>query len=66
MWIYLIGAAQSAIFIVIVENNKSSWAIGFNVDLCSTIYGVNTLQTKSVIRLLQEYKNWSSNGIEVN
>ncbi|CAI0458021.1 unnamed protein product [Linum tenue] len=38
-WMSALGAAQSAVFTAIIEHNKSAWAIGFNVDLWSTIYG---------------------------
>ncbi|TKY51855.1 WAT1-related protein [Spatholobus suberectus] len=32
-------AAQSAVFTVIAEHNRSAWTIGFNIDLWSTING---------------------------
>ncbi|KAK7268746.1 hypothetical protein RIF29_21454 [Crotalaria pallida] len=39
-WMNLVGAAQSAFFTVIAErNNPSSWSIGLNIDLWSTLYG---------------------------
>ncbi|WJX18776.1 hypothetical protein P8452_08543 [Trifolium repens] len=39
-WMCFIGAAQSAVFTVIIEhNNPSAWIIGINIDLWSTIYG---------------------------
>ncbi|KEH42713.1 putative EamA domain-containing protein [Medicago truncatula] len=39
-WMCFMGAAQSAIFTIIVEhNNPSAWIIGFNIDLWSIIYG---------------------------
>ncbi|KEH42706.1 transmembrane protein, putative [Medicago truncatula] len=38
-WMCFMGAAQSAIFTVIVEqNNPSAWIIGLNIDLWSIIY----------------------------
>lgn len=40
-WMSLIGAVQSAVFMVIVEHKRSSWAIGFDVDLWSIVYGVS-------------------------
>lgn len=39
-WMSFVGAAQSAVFTVIVEHNRSAWTIGLNIDLWSTIYGV--------------------------
>ncbi|XP_040861746.1 WAT1-related protein At5g07050 isoform X2 [Glycine max] len=38
-WMSFVGAAQSAVFTVIVEHNRSAWTIGLNIDLWSTIYG---------------------------
>ncbi|XP_028780664.1 WAT1-related protein At4g08300-like isoform X1 [Neltuma alba] len=38
-WMCLVGGAQSAVFTVIVEHDKSAWTIGFNIDLWSIIYG---------------------------
>ncbi|CAJ2628010.1 unnamed protein product [Trifolium pratense] len=39
-WMCFIGAAQSAVFTMIVEhNNPSVWIIGINIDLWSTLYG---------------------------
>ncbi|MED6131588.1 hypothetical protein PIB30_011191 [Stylosanthes scabra] len=39
-WMCFIGAMQSAIFTAIVEHNHpSTWLIGFNIDLWSTLYG---------------------------
>uniref|UniRef100_A0A0R0HVD2 WAT1-related protein n=1 Tax=Glycine max TaxID=3847 RepID=A0A0R0HVD2_SOYBN len=37
-WMSFVGAAQSAVFTVIVEHNRSAWTIGLNIDLWSTIY----------------------------
>ncbi|KAM7485194.1 hypothetical protein LguiA_001203 [Lonicera macranthoides] len=37
-WMNFVGAAQSAFFTVIVEHRRAAWAIGFNIDLWSTIY----------------------------
>ncbi|KAI9119524.1 hypothetical protein K1719_009400 [Acacia pycnantha] len=38
-WMCFVGAAQSAVFTVIIQQKASAWAIGFNIDLWSTIYG---------------------------
>ncbi|KAI9119520.1 hypothetical protein K1719_009396 [Acacia pycnantha] len=38
-WMCFVGAAQSAIFTVIIQHKPSAWAVGFNIDLWSTIYG---------------------------
>ncbi|XP_019438999.1 PREDICTED: WAT1-related protein At5g07050-like [Lupinus angustifolius] len=38
-WVTLVGAAQSAIFTMIVEHNLSSWRIGLNIHLWSILYG---------------------------
>ncbi|XP_028762325.1 WAT1-related protein At2g39510-like [Neltuma alba] len=38
-WMCFVGAAQSAVFTVIMQHKPSAWAIGFNIDLWSTIYG---------------------------
>ncbi|KAG9441647.1 hypothetical protein H6P81_017501 [Aristolochia fimbriata] len=38
-WMSFLGAAQSAVFTVIVEHKPSAWALGFNVDLWSVLYG---------------------------
>ncbi|XP_020222898.1 WAT1-related protein At5g07050 isoform X1 [Cajanus cajan] len=38
-WMGFVGAAQSAVFTVIVEHNSSAWSLGPNIDLWSTIYG---------------------------
>lgn len=40
-WMSFVGAAQSAAFTVIIKHKPSAWAIGFNIDLWSTIYGVS-------------------------
>ncbi|GKV19021.1 hypothetical protein SLEP1_g29321 [Rubroshorea leprosula] len=37
-WMSFLGAAQSAVFTVIIEHKASAWMIGFNVELWSTIY----------------------------
>ncbi|GAB2294443.1 hypothetical protein Dimus_028650 [Dionaea muscipula] len=39
VWMSFIGAAQSAIFAVIVEHRPAAWGVGFNIDLWSIIYG---------------------------
>lgn len=38
-WMNFVGAAQSAVFTVIVQHKQAAWTIGFNIDLWSTIYG---------------------------
>jgi drug/metabolite transporter (DMT)-like permease len=38
-WMSFLGAAQSAVFTVIIEHNRAAWTIGFNIDLWSIIYG---------------------------
>ncbi|KAL2325087.1 hypothetical protein Fmac_024145 [Flemingia macrophylla] len=38
-WMGFVGAAQSAVYTVIVEHNSSAWSLGLNIDLWSTIYG---------------------------
>ncbi|XP_051127863.1 WAT1-related protein At4g08300-like [Andrographis paniculata] len=38
-WMNFIGAAQSAVFTVIVQHKQAEWTIGFNIDLWSTLYG---------------------------
>ncbi|KAK7391622.1 hypothetical protein VNO78_20039 [Psophocarpus tetragonolobus] len=38
-WMSFVGAAQSAVFTVIVEHDSSAWALGLNIDLWSTLYG---------------------------
>nr|GLL43596.1 WAT1-related protein At4g08300-like [Ipomoea trifida] len=38
-WMSFVGAAQSAVYTVIVQHKKAAWTIGFNIDLWSTIYG---------------------------
>lgn len=40
-WMNFVGAVQSAFFTVIVEHRRAAWAIGFNIDLWSTIYAVS-------------------------
>ncbi|XP_057546987.1 WAT1-related protein At4g08300-like [Amaranthus tricolor] len=37
-WMSFVGAAQSAIFTACVQRKPAAWAIGFNIDLLSTIY----------------------------
>ncbi|KAI3892526.1 hypothetical protein MKW92_011394 [Papaver armeniacum] len=37
-WMSFVGAAQSAVFTVIVEHKPKPWAIGFNIDLWAIIY----------------------------
>ncbi|XP_020968181.1 WAT1-related protein At5g07050 isoform X2 [Arachis ipaensis] len=39
-WMCFVGAAQSAVFTVLIIGHKpSAWTIGFNIDLWSTLYG---------------------------
>ncbi|KAI9119572.1 hypothetical protein K1719_009448 [Acacia pycnantha] len=38
-WMCFVGAVQSAVFTVIIQHEPSAWAVGFNIDLWSTIYG---------------------------
>ncbi|XP_073276184.1 WAT1-related protein At4g08300-like isoform X2 [Primulina huaijiensis] len=38
-WMNFVGAAQSAVFTIIVQHEQGAWTIGFNVDLWSTLYG---------------------------
>lgn len=38
-WMCFVGAAQSAFFTAIVQHKPAAWAIGFNVDLWSILYG---------------------------
>ncbi|KAL3828237.1 hypothetical protein ACJIZ3_017039 [Penstemon smallii] len=38
-WMNFVGAAQSAVFTVIVQHKKAAWTIGFDIDLWSTLYG---------------------------
>ena len=42
-WMNFVGAAQSAVFTVIIQHKPSDWAIGINIDLWSTIYGVSII-----------------------
>ncbi|GAV61467.1 EamA domain-containing protein [Cephalotus follicularis] len=37
-WMSFIGAAQSAVFTVIVQHKRAAWTIGFNIDLWAIIY----------------------------
>ncbi|KAI4345809.1 hypothetical protein L6164_012903 [Bauhinia variegata] len=38
VWMSFVGAAQSAIYTVIVAHKPSDWIIGFNIEFWSTIY----------------------------
>ncbi|PIN07737.1 hypothetical protein CDL12_19689 [Handroanthus impetiginosus] len=38
-WINFVGAAQSAVFTVIVQHKQAAWTVGFNIDLWSILYG---------------------------
>ncbi|KAL8048148.1 hypothetical protein ABFX02_07G044700 [Erythranthe guttata] len=38
-WMNFVGAAQSAVFTVIVQHKRAAWTIGFDIDLWSTLYG---------------------------
>ncbi|KAK9724358.1 hypothetical protein RND81_05G067100 [Saponaria officinalis] len=38
-WMSVVGAAQSAVFTAFAVRTPGVWAIGFNIDLWSTIYG---------------------------
>ncbi|KAL3506101.1 hypothetical protein ACH5RR_031483 [Cinchona calisaya] len=38
-WMSFVGAAQSAVYAVIVQHKRAAWTIGFNIDFWSTIYG---------------------------
>ena len=35
------GAAQSAVFTVIVQHKRAAWTIGFDNDFWSFVYGVS-------------------------
>ncbi|MQL75863.1 hypothetical protein Taro_008228 [Colocasia esculenta] len=37
-WMNFLGSIQSAVFTVIIEHKPQAWAIGFNIDLWSTLY----------------------------
>ncbi|XP_021863129.1 WAT1-related protein At5g07050-like [Spinacia oleracea] len=37
-WMSFVGAAQSAVFTACVQRKPAAWAIGFNIDLLSTVY----------------------------
>ncbi|XWS39207.1 hypothetical protein CRYUN_Cryun18bG0030400 [Craigia yunnanensis] len=37
-WMSFIGAAQSAVFTVILEHKPAAWTIGFNIDFWATVY----------------------------
>ncbi|CAI9118214.1 OLC1v1019749C1 [Oldenlandia corymbosa var. corymbosa] len=38
-WMNFVGAAQSAVYTVIVQHKRAAWTIGFDIDFWSTIYG---------------------------
>ncbi|KAH9602328.1 hypothetical protein KSS87_010910, partial [Heliosperma pusillum] len=38
-WISAVGAAQSALFTTFAERRPGIWAIGFNIELWTAIYG---------------------------
>ncbi|KAM3708205.1 hypothetical protein ACJW31_02G080100 [Castanea mollissima] len=38
-WMSFVGGAQSAVFTVIIEHKPAAWAIGFNIDFWSIVYG---------------------------
>ncbi|KAG9441109.1 hypothetical protein H6P81_016963 [Aristolochia fimbriata] len=38
-WMSFLGAAQSAVFTVVIQHKPSAWAIGFNIDLWNVLYG---------------------------
>ncbi|KAF3456799.1 hypothetical protein FNV43_RR01453 [Rhamnella rubrinervis] len=38
-WMSFVGAAQSAVFTVIVQHKGAAWTIGFDIDFWSTVYG---------------------------
>ncbi|CAK7327239.1 unnamed protein product [Dovyalis caffra] len=38
-WMSFVGAAQSAVFTVIVHHTRAAWTIGFDIDFWSTVYG---------------------------
>lgn len=37
-WMSFVGAAQSAVFTVIVEHKPAAWKMGFNIDFWATVY----------------------------
>ncbi|XP_052881925.1 WAT1-related protein At4g08300-like isoform X2 [Gossypium arboreum] len=37
-WMSFVGAAQSAVFTVIVNHKPASWKMGFNIDFWATLY----------------------------
>ncbi|WRX22038.1 EamA domain - like 10 [Theobroma cacao] len=37
-WMSFVGAAQSAVFTVIVQHKPAAWTIGFNIDFWATLY----------------------------
>jgi hypothetical protein len=36
-----VGAAQSAVFTVIVQHKRAAWTIGFDIDFWSIVYGAS-------------------------
>ncbi|KAL9390019.1 hypothetical protein Peur_018624 [Populus x canadensis] len=38
-WMSFAGAAQSAVFTVIVQHKRAAWTIGFDIDFWSIVYG---------------------------
>ncbi|KAG9441111.1 hypothetical protein H6P81_016965 [Aristolochia fimbriata] len=38
-WMSFLGAAQTAVFTLIIQHKPSVWAIGFNIDLWNVLYG---------------------------
>ncbi|CAN4091153.1 unnamed protein product [Withania somnifera] len=38
-WMSFVGAAQSALYTVIVQHKRTTWTMGFNIDFWSTLYG---------------------------
>ncbi|MED6131587.1 hypothetical protein PIB30_011190 [Stylosanthes scabra] len=59
-WMSFVGAAQSAVFTVIVIGHKpSAWSIGFNIDMWSTLYGVST----DILVLFKSNKIFALKGI---
>ncbi|XP_050144782.1 WAT1-related protein At4g08300-like [Malus sylvestris] len=53
-WIYCIGAAQSAVFTLIIQHKQAAWSIRYNNDFWSIIYagvvcsGYNNLHSTMV------------------
>ncbi|KAL1342095.1 hypothetical protein AAHE18_09G134100 [Arachis hypogaea] len=49
-WMCFVGAAQSAVFTVLIIGHKpSAWTIGFNIDLWSTLYGLWCTEKKGPV-----------------